>query len=44
MEHLVGVWFEFLFNSWREASPVQYGILVILIIVTGWLVSRFTSA
>ncbi|MGE3314210.1 MAG: hypothetical protein AB7O26_03765 [Planctomycetaceae bacterium] len=43
MEHFVGTWFEYLLESWRGASPVQYAILIGCIILSGWLVSRFTS-
>lgn len=43
MEHFLGVWFEFLFNYWQEASPAHYAVLVGTIVIVGWLISRFTS-
>lgn len=43
MEHYVGTWFEFLLESWRDASPLQYAVLVGCIVLFGWLISRFTS-
>ena len=43
MDRFVGVWCEFLLHSWQEASPTHYGVLVTLIVVIGWLTSRFSS-
>lgn len=43
MEHYVGTWFEYLLESWKDASPLQYAILIGCIILVGWLISRFTS-
>ena len=43
MDRFLGVWFEFLLNSWQEASPTHYCVLVTLIVVVGWLTSRMSS-
>lgn len=43
MESFIARWFEFLFNSWQDATLTNYLVIVLTIVIGGWLMSRYSD-
>lgn len=43
MVRSIGDYYEIVFNRWVTATPTDYLILAITVVLLGWVVSRMTS-
>jgi hypothetical protein len=43
METLIGGWCEFLLTRWQNATSLDYCFVCVVIVTSGWLISRLSS-
>jgi hypothetical protein len=36
-------WFDFLFQTWQQATLMDYANLVIAVVLLGWFIARYTE-